>query len=219
MKYNMPYSIYKTSKEHDFASALNGTKIPLLVLDQKWHRIFPPGKKPDVIHIPEQKVNELLAQQGRVQQELKELKRLKSNLMNDIVENMEGAEGNSSSSKKLAENKRLINEINEKMDSCEDILLDMPRMLKDANDILMQETMEYCYGKLRTNTTDIEEIGTWIRDIRIELKKQIIRKQNAEIQNREIYSYMHDIFGAQIVDIFDLKYETEEELSNTKKTE
>lgn len=214
----MPYSIDKTTKEHNFAGILKSTKIPLLVLDQKWHHIFPPGKKPDNIAKLEKKLDELLAEQGRVNQELKELKKLKSNLMNDIMENMEGTEGNRSSSKKLEENKRLINEINEKIDASEDILLDMPKLLKDANDVLMQETMEYCYTKLRTNATDIEAIGNWIKEVRIELKKQIIRKQNAELKNKEIYSYMHDIFGPLIVDIFDLKYEAEEELPNTEKT-
>ena len=214
----MPYSIDKTTKEHNFINILKNTKIPLLVLDQKWHHLFPPGKKPDNIHKFEKKLDELLAEQGRVNQELKELKKLKNSLMNSIVENMEGAEGNHPSSKKLEENKRLITEINEKMDDYEDILLDMPKMLKEANDILMQETMEYCYGKLRTNTVDIEEIGEWIKNVRIELKKQIIRKQNAELKNKEIYSYMHDIFGAQIVDIFDLKYETDDELSDNEKT-
>ncbi len=42
--------------------------------------------------------------------------------------------------------------------------------------------------------------------IRIELKKNVVRKQEYEISNQEIYSYMHDIFGAEVVDLFDMKY-------------
>jgi hypothetical protein len=30
-----------------------------------------------------------------------------------------------------------------------------------------------------------------------------------EIKNQEIYSYMHDIFGAEVIEIFDLKYKEE----------
>ena len=40
--------------------------------------------------------------------------------------------------------------------------------------------------------------------MRIDLKKNIIRKQNREINSRQIYAYMHDIFGAQMMDVFDL---------------
>ena len=38
-------------------------------------------------------------------------------------------------------------------------------------------------------------------------KKNIIKKQNREINNRQIYSYMHDIFGAEVIDIFDMEYQ------------
>ena len=106
--------------------------------------------------------------------------------------------------------RKLIDELNEKLENCEDELLELPHLLREVNDNLMVETMRYCYGLLRTNAEDIEEIGAWIKRIRVELKKQIIIKQNAELKNKEVYSYMHDIFGPQVIDVFDLKYETEE---------
>lgn len=208
----MGYSIRPTTGEHDFLASLKGIKVPLLVLDQKWHHLFTGARKPETVQQLEKQLNELLMQQGRVQQELRELKKVKSTLMQNIVQNMDGAEENNhAQSKKLMEDRRLIDEVNEKIEQCEDVLLDMPSMLKEANELLMQETMSYCYAKLRSNAADIEEIGAWIKNIRIELKKQIIRKQNAEIKNKEIYSYMHDIFGPQIIDVFDLQYESEEE--------
>ncbi|MCI8280562.1 MAG: hypothetical protein HFI76_02415 [Lachnospiraceae bacterium] len=208
----MGYRIRETRTEQDFSAKLKGKKIPILVLDQKWHHIFAGTKKPDIILKYEKQVDEELARQGRLTQELKELKKLKSTLMKNIVENMEGAElKDHPSSKKLSQDRRLIDEINEKMERCEDDLLELPHILRQANDNLMTETMKYCYGLLRTNETDIEEIGEWIKNIRVELKKQIIIKQSAEIKNKEIYSYMHDIFGPQVIDVFDLKYESKEE--------
>ena len=39
----------------------------------------------------------------------------------------------------------------------------------------------------------------------MELKKNIIRKQNREINNKEIYAYMHDIFGKDIINLFDVR--------------
>ena len=81
----------------------------------------------------------------------------------------------------------------------------------------MLASMDFCYDKLRTNNEEIEEIAAWIKQMRIDLKKNIIKKQNREINSKEIYSYMHDIFGAQIIDIFDLKQEEQETDSNESK--
>lgn len=208
----MPYLIRTTKTNLDFSGSLKDVKVPLLILDQKWHHLFAGSKKPGGVQAAEKKLGETLAYQGRLQQELKEFRKIKSNLMQSIVENMDGAEGtNRLQEKKLQENRRLIDEINGKMEAHEDELLEMPKRLKEQNDILMQETMQYCYDKIRSNTLDIEEIGKWIKDVRIELKKQIIRKQHAEIVNKGIYSYMHDIFGPQMLDVFDLQYQPEEE--------
>ena len=207
-----------TKTELDFTKSVKDKKVPLLVLDQKWHHLFAVGKKPEAILPLENQLKEQLKEQGRAQQELKDLKKVKSTLMNNIMENMDGTdETNHILSKKLDADRRLIDEVNEKIDQCEDTLLEMPKRLKETNDLLMQETMRYCYGLLRTNAIDIEEIGEWIKNIRIELKKQIIKKQSAELKNREIYSYMHDIFGAEMIDVFDLEYQPEEEPENKGK--
>ena len=66
--------------------------------------------------------------------------------------------------------------------------------------------MLLCYDNLHANEEQISVIGKWIADIRIELKKNVVRKQEMEIANQEIYSFMHDIFGADVIDIFDMKY-------------
>ena len=56
--------------------------------------------------------------------------------MGNIVENMEGTHVENEgriSSKKLDEDKRLIDEINEKLESYEDELLDLPREIGRVN--------------------------------------------------------------------------------------
>jgi hypothetical protein len=69
--------------------------------------------------------------------------------------------------------------------------------------------MDYFYEKLRVNKEESDEIEAWITQVRIDLKKNIIKKQNRDINNREIYAYLHDIFGARVIDMFDLKFEEE----------
>lgn len=200
-------------QENEFQTALKGKKVPVLVLDQKWHRLFAIHGKTDEIKVVEAKVSELLAKQGKVNQEWKELKRTKSQIMDTIVQNMDdksGAQKESVREKKMEESKRLLDDINQKIDNCEDLLLQIPKDLKDTNEKLMLLSMNYFYDKIRINTDEAKEIEEWINQIRVELKKNIIRKQNREINNREIYSYLHDILGPEVLDMFDYGYEKEE---------
>ena len=39
-----------------------------------------------------------------------------------------------------------------------------------------------------------------------EPKKKVVKKQECELLNHTLYSYMHDIFGAEVIEIFDMQY-------------
>ena len=147
----------------------------------------------------------VLERQGRLTQELKDLKKVKSSLMQNIVEHMDAEEDKETHSRQMDENKRLIEEVKEKIAANEDALLEIPKEIQTCNDALMMETMTFCYDRLRTNCKEAEEIAEWIKKVRVELKKNIIRKQNREINNKEIYAYMHDIFGKDIINLFDVQ--------------
>ena len=190
-------------QRQDFKSALIGKTVPLLILDQKWHRLFAVHGKTEEIKELEAQLNSLLTEQSKLNTRLKELKRLKGKLLDEIVQSMEDDD------KKLEENKRLVDEINEKLEECEEELVDIPYRLRETNDELMICSMDYFYEKIRVNKTESTEIEEWINQVRIDLKKNIIRKQNRDINNREIYAYLHDIFGAEVINIFDIKYDDE----------
>ena len=196
--------------EEEFKEALHEKKIPILVLDQKWHRLFAIHGKTDEIKETEQELDGLLARQGKLNSDVKDLKKLKANLMNNIMDNMDESSPDSDSKqreKKLEEDKRLIEEINEKIEMAEDELLDLPNLIKEINEELMLLSMDYFYSKLRVNQQEAKEIEDWITQVRIDLKKNIIKKQNREINNREIYAYLHDILGNEVIDIFDIQYD------------
>ena len=51
----------------------------------------------------------------------------------------------------------------------------------------------------------INEITAWIKQVRHDLKVNVVKKQNREINTRQMYSYMHDVFGPQATNLFDLQ--------------
>jgi hypothetical protein len=199
--------------DEEFRKALSDRKVPLLVLDQKWHRLFAVHGKTEEIKQTENDLNTLLARQGKLNTDLKNYKTVKNKLMSSIVQNMDGTtdeQMDAAREKKLDEDKRLIDETNQKIDEIEEELLEIPNHIRHVNSELMIQSMDYFYEKLRVNQEESEEIDAWIKQVRIDLKKNIIRKQNRDINNREIYAYLHDILGAQVIDLFDLKYEEEQ---------
>lgn len=203
--------------EQDFNVALETKKVPILVLDQKWHRLFAIHGKTDAIKNLEGQVNQLLMKQGQLNTKLKDLKALKKRLMSNIMSNMDSEDqalSKNERDKNMEQDSRLIDEVNEQIEECEDQILELPKELDQANRALMLATMSYCYEKLRINQEQANEIEEWITNIRVELKKNIIKKQNREINNREIYSYMHDIFGHEILDLFDIHYMDEADASD-----
>ena len=192
-----------------FSKALEGKRVPVLTLDSKWYRLLDElGRK--AVREDENRLNELLRAQGKINSQIKDLKKVKKKLMDEIVPMVDEAEQHPELEQQIAKNKELIEQCNQKMDDLKDSLLDYPAEIQRVNHELMLETMAYCYESIQENTAGIEEIEKWVTDIRIELKKQLIRKQEMEQKNHEIYSYMQDIFGAEVLDLFDMTYNPQE---------
>lgn len=195
--------------KEELQKALVGKKIPVLILDQKWHRLFAVHGKTNEIKQVETELNTLLARQGKLGTDLKSYKALKKKLMDSIVQNMDGTSEehmDAARERKLDEDKRLIDETNQKIEEAEEELLEIPAKIRSTNERLMILSMDYFYDKLRVNEEEAKEIDAWITQVRIDLKKNIIKKQNREINNREIYAYLHDILGPEVLNLFDIQY-------------
>ncbi len=194
-------------RREEFAKALEGTKVPVLTLDNKWYRLLSKLSRESVKSY-EDELNALLKRQGKVNTETKEIRKHKKRLMGEIVTMVDELEQNPSKEleKKIEDTKKLIDACNERLESYKDEILELPKQIDAANMQLMLMTMEYCYKDLQANTQGAKDIDEWVTQVRIELKKQLVRKQEMEHQNHEIYTYMHDIFGAHVIELFDMKY-------------
>ncbi|MBQ1171205.1 MAG: hypothetical protein IIX48_01225 [Lachnospiraceae bacterium] len=191
------------SKEKEFREALKGKKLPILTLDNKWYQLFTQhNSHPDTDALAEQ-LKALVAKQGKLNTDIKEIRKLKSKLMDEIVVGIDNTPLND---KEMEDHKRLINECNDKIDASQDELLDLPKQIDELNFQLMVQTMDICYKAMAENTEEISRISDWITKVRIELKKNVIRKQEKEWLNQEMYAYMHDIFGPEVIEIFDMTY-------------
>lgn len=201
--------------DEEYRAALAGKKIPILTLDNKWHKLFTQSQEHEEIKALEEQLNTYLKQQGRINAEIKSLNVYKKKLMNEIVAIMELPDSKEKE-RKMSENKRLIEEANVRLEDYRNEMLDLPGLIDKTNFELMIATMHVCYHKIQQNTQEIEAINGWIADFRNQLKRKVLQKQQREIMNNELYSYMHDIFGPDVIEMFDMKYNPQNVLNKEK---
>lgn len=179
-------------------------QLPILILDERYHTLFKKVEKSQEILRLEKKLSELMKRQGQINNDLKAVKKIKADLMKSIVDNADNAGMSDSKRQKLMNNnQRLILEAKEKIEKLQDEELVIPSKIRDANIELAIAVVELCYKRIRQNYDDIQVLGKWINEMRIELKKKILIKQDKEIMNTEIYTYMHDILGHEMMEVFD----------------
>jgi predicted transcriptional regulator len=195
----------KSEDEPNFREIFKGRRIPILTLDNKWYELFPADEKPSHIKELEDNLNELLKRQGKLANDMKDLKKLKVKLMEEIIANMDTDDSSNGKQKlkKMTQNQKMILEIGEKMKAYEDELADIPYLIKSVNEDLMIESAVIWYQKISNNKDKINEITGWVLKVRDELKEKILMKQDMETKNATIYSYMHDLLGLDIIEAFD----------------
>ncbi|NLK74056.1 MAG: hypothetical protein GX288_02055 [Clostridiales bacterium] len=186
----------RKTNEKKLMSIVKNRKLPIATLDERWYELFPEGEKNSKIVQLEQNLNQLLQRQGQLGNDIKEMKALKKKLMDEIVENM-------GSGKKHEQNKKFIEDLNAKIEKASDELLDLPYLIKESNEKLIIESISLCYENLSRNEQEIAKITEWISRMRYELKNKILLKQDIEQKNTNIYSYMHDILGVDLIEEFD----------------
>jgi hypothetical protein len=191
-----------------FLRALRNKKIPLLTLDARWHDLFPDYRKTSEIKELEKKLNRLIQKQGQTTNDIKEYEKAKKVLLDNMVANMtDGHEYDSPiRSMKQEKNQKLLSKLEEKMDYARQRERDLPGEITQANKELLVECMRVCYDELMENTYAIEQIDAWVQETRESLKQELLKKQDMEMRNTKMYRYMHNLLGAEVVEVFDKKH-------------
>ena len=207
------------NRDETFKTALSDKKIPILTLDNKWHKLFTQTEITPSIKNLEKELTELVKRQGKLNTERKDIHKIKKKLMDEIVliaDELVRDPDNKKLQKDMEDHKRLVKECNEKIEAYEEELTTLPRKMDKTNRDLMLKSMDVCYKKIQENTREIDALDTWINETRRELKKNAVRKQEKEELNNQLYAYMHDIFGADVIELFDMKFQPKAESAKGK---
>ena len=167
-----------TTQEMRIWELLKKKNIPIACLDERWLRLFPDSEKTPLIKKLENELKELLKRQGKVNTDLKDIRVVRDKLTQSVLETAEDTSiPENKRLKKQAASQRLIVEARQKQDNLELELDELPDKIKEANSALMRE----------------------------KLKERVVLKQDKEIMNEEIYTYLHGMLGAGVMEAFDEK--------------
>ncbi len=194
-----------------YKPALEKAKLPILTLDNNWHKLFTQTEETAEIRKLEKKLNELLKSQGRVTTEEKKLKAVKRKLMDEIIQLADhyGGDRDDMIQKAMDRHREMVEECNDRLKALREENGNIPEQIEETNYQLMLRTMELCYKRLEENRKEIEYCEGWIEETRAKLRETMVRKQERETSTYELYTYMHNIFGRDVIDIFDMHYHPE----------
>ena len=193
-----------TPEELRIWDMLKKKNIPIINVDERWLRLFPDNEKTPAIKRLEKELKELLKRQGKVNTELKDIRIVREQLTQSVLYSAEDISiPEAKRLKKQAVSQRLIIESREKLEQLEKEQRELPGLIQDANNALIFESVRVCYDKIDKNKSDIDRLTQWIDETRIKLKERILIKQDKETKNQEIYTYLHAMLGAKVMEAFD----------------
>jgi len=202
----LPWEL-KRRKKFD-KSILRKNDISLLILDERWNKLFTSTPKTPVIERSEQRLKELIKEEARLMSERKEIAASKKHHMDNIIKlTTDVFEKNDEDAKKemqLSEGE--IKRINDRARQIEGKLDEMPDRIKLANVELLEHTVNIVYLKIRSAGRRVEELEKLIEETRTKLKGYIDEKESLSQDDTDIYSYFHDLLGAEELERLDKKF-------------
>lgn len=189
----------------NFRKVFEGRRVPLVSFDERWLTIFP--KERMTAHMKELSatVNDLLKRQSKLTEDIKGYRRYKEQLMQEIMDNMEVDDSffGKLKAKKLEKNQKLILEVNSQLQQLEDELAQIPSLMSGVNEELLIETTRECFHELIKTDNHVNLLKDCIKEYEDKLHELKEEAKEVEKTNREIYLYMHDMLGPDLMKCID----------------
>jgi len=191
----------KVFSEMSLRQTFRNRKIPIVTLDERFINLFPEEKMSGVQLRLRDELVELMKDQSRVLEDIKGLKRYKSQLMQEIVENMEVDHTplGKLKGRKLSKNQKLIEDINQKLLIAEDKLEKLPSEIAAKNEELMLESLQRCYNNIYDENLRKKALTDEIMEMEVKLRN--LKKQKLEIEKdyRGTYTYLYEMLGTEMM--------------------
>lgn len=201
----MPIFHQKRGKVKFDRKVLRKNDISLLILDERWNKLFENALKTAGIAACEEKLKGLIKDEARLLAESKEIAISKKRHMDCIIRLTPAVfENNDLNAKKEMELcEKEIKRINEREKKIEEELDKLPDSKRATNLELLEHTVNVVYFKIRSSSKRVTELEKLIEETREKLKQYIDEKESLSQNDTDIYSYFHDLLGGEELEKLD----------------
>ena len=181
------------------SKVLRKNDISLLILDERWNKLFENTQKSPQIAAAEEKLKDHIKEEARLIAEAREIAANKKNHMDRIIKLTPAVFENNEPEaiKEMEFCEKEIKRINERSRKIEEELDILPDKKKKANLELLEQTVNIVYFKMRSGRKRVEELEKLIEEERSRLKAHIDEKESLSQDDTDIYSYFHDLLGGE----------------------
>ncbi len=203
------FDFLKKKRKAKFDSkVLRRNDISLLILDERWNRLFANTPKTPLIAVAEDKLKDLMKEEARLTAEQKEIAASKKVHMDRIIKLTPAVfeKNDPDAAKEMEFCEKDIKRINERLKKIEEELDVLPGRKKDANLELLEHTVNLIYLKIGSDRKRVEELEKLIEEERGKLKAYIDEKASLSQDDTDIYSYFHDLLGGEELERLDREF-------------
>lgn len=187
---------------------LRKNDISLLLLDERWNKLFVNNQKTPEIAACEDKLTGLFKSQARLLAEEKENAADKKKCMDMILKLTPAVfdAGDAAAKEEMQNCEKEIKKLNDRSAKNQEELDAIPDKIRDVNLELLENTVKAVYFKIRTEQKRVEELSALIAETRERLKAYIDEKETLSQDHTDTYSYFHDLLGGEELERLDKLY-------------
>lgn len=181
-------------------------KIPLLVYDQQWKKLFDNSDNKDIISAKE-KLIEAIMKKDQLEREEVKLKKDKTHAMKMIlgISNSINNENKIENVDLLEKYKNKIESINERLDEISFELEKLYQEIRTLNFNLLKATVYYGYKDIKRKEKKLKKVNEELELIRERIKLLINEKYDCEEWINSAYSFLHGMLGRDEIERLDEK--------------
>lgn len=187
---------------------LRKNDISLLILDERWNKLFVNNQKTPEIAACEEKLTGLLKTQARLLAEEKENAADKKKYMDMILKLTPAVfdAGDAAAKEEMQNCEKEIKRLNERFGKIQEELDLIPDKIRDTNLELLEDTVKVVYFKIRSDQKRVDELTALVNETRDMLKAYIDEKETLSQDHTDTYSYFHDLLGGEELERLDKLY-------------
>lgn len=191
-------------KKNYISEVLKDKKLPIVLLDPLWHSAREQINS-EIISRDEKKLQELLKEQGKLNNDYKDYTTVKQNFLKQILEVSEAVQG-SGNEKKLDELNKLHQSTlttNEKLEQIENRLEKVEKEIESVNRELIEEMIAVGYEYIDVCKNKSRDLEEEIASLRQQMLIKTEEKKKSDKLFKDIYNYLHSVVGQEHIEVVD----------------